>query len=83
MWCHQDLGQGFCQACEAPCPPNKKRHGFCFEPGSEGVYGIIEESNCHGSLPLANQLSFRPICHSGHQLFLLHDWFHSLTAGGR
>ena len=24
MWHHQDLGQIFCQACKAPCPPNKE-----------------------------------------------------------
>ena|SRR5882724_2262371 len=40
MWHHQNLGQGFCQVCKAPCPSNEERHGFCLGPGSEGVYGM-------------------------------------------
>ena len=48
--------------------------------GSEIVHGGFKASNHHCSLPLTNQLSFRPMCHSGHWLFLYCHWPHSLTA---
>src|SRR5882724_385781 len=83
MWCGTDLGQGFHQVCKTPGDSNQEGGQFCLGPRTESFHGGFESGNCYSPVPVANGLSFQPMCYPGSLLLLYHHGLHSLTTQSR